>query len=75
MTLTNVKHYQFFSFNIYHVPGLPVVNMGHSAQQILQENVPGDSFMKSKITLPTNFSAVTLSIVDLYYESIFDRVD
>lgn len=31
--------------------------------------------MKSKIILPTNFSAVTLSIVDLYYESIFDRVD
>jgi len=44
-------------------------------QQILQENASGDSFMKSKITLPTNFSAVTLSIVDLYYESIFDRVD
>jgi len=75
LTLTNVKHYQFFSFNIYHVTGLPVVNTGHSAQQILQENVSVDSFMKSKIILPTNFSAVTLSSVYLYYESIFDWFD
>lgn len=44
-------------------------------QQILQENVSTDGFMKSKIALPTNFSTVILSIVDLYYESIFDRVD
>jgi hypothetical protein len=62
-------------FNIYQVTGLPVVNARHSAQQILQENVSSDGFMKSKIAFPTNFSAVTLSIVDLYYESNFDRVD